>query len=90
MKVTPNGATLVLGYSDGSIGSYKISSTGTLTLISRELVTDGGIAGGPTAAPLPWLFQPLEQLVEGGGVVDRSESVQIACCGIVGELGSAV
>jgi hypothetical protein len=36
MKVTPNGATLVLGYSDGSIGSYKISSTGTLTLISRS------------------------------------------------------
>jgi hypothetical protein len=36
------------------------------------------------------LFQPLEQLVEGGGVVDRSESVQIACCGLVGELGSAV
>jgi hypothetical protein len=39
---------------------------------------------------LPWLFQPLEQLVEGGGVVDRSESIQIPCCGFVGELGSAV
>jgi hypothetical protein len=36
------------------------------------------------------LFQPLEQLVEGGGVVDRSESVQIPCCGFVEELGSAV
>ncbi len=46
MKVTPDGQTLVLGYGDGSVGSYKISSTGTLRLISRELVADGGIAGG--------------------------------------------
>jgi hypothetical protein len=36
------------------------------------------------------LFQSLEQLVEGSGVVDGSESVQIPCCSFVGELGSAV
>jgi hypothetical protein len=36
------------------------------------------------------LFQSLEQLVEGSGVVDSSESVKISCCSFVGELGSAV
>jgi hypothetical protein len=36
------------------------------------------------------LFQTLEQLVQGGGVVDSGESVEIACCGFVGELGPAV
>jgi hypothetical protein len=47
MKVTPNGKTLIVGYSDGSIGSYKINSTtGAVTLIARYLVTDGGFAGG--------------------------------------------
>ena len=44
----------------------------------------------PAAAPLPWLFQSLEQLVEGSGVVDGSESVQIPCCIFVGESSSAV
>lgn len=47
MRVTPNGKTLILGYSDGSIGAYKINpTTGALTLINRYLVTDSLPAGG--------------------------------------------
>jgi hypothetical protein len=47
MKVTPNGNFLILAYSDGSLGSYKIdATTGALTLINRYLVADGGLASG--------------------------------------------
>ena len=40
--------------------------------------------------PLTWLFQSLEQLVEGSAVVDGSESVPIPCCSFVAEVRSAV
>jgi hypothetical protein len=40
----------------------------------------------PAAAPLSRLFKPLQQLVQGGGVVNSGESIEIACCGFVGEL----
>jgi hypothetical protein len=36
------------------------------------------------------MSKPLQQLVSGGGVVDSGESVEMACCGFVGELGPAV
>lgn len=43
-KATPNGKTVVVAYADGSIGSYKISSTGKLTLIGQELTSTGAFA----------------------------------------------
>jgi 6-phosphogluconolactonase (cycloisomerase 2 family) len=47
MKVTPDGKYLIVAYGDASIGSYAIDSkTGALTLVSRYLVTDSGLATG--------------------------------------------
>lgn len=45
-KATVNGKTLVVAYSDGSVGSYSISATGKLKLISQEGATTGAFPAG--------------------------------------------
>jgi hypothetical protein len=46
MKATPDGKTLVVAYTDGSIGSYRISAKGKLTLIGQENTSTGAAAAG--------------------------------------------
>jgi len=83
MRVTPNGKYLILGYSDGSIGSYAINAkTGALTLISRYLVTDGLPAGGvDLTADSKWaLF----------GDASETPTVEVAPINANGSLGPTV
>jgi hypothetical protein len=44
VKATPNGKILIVSYSDGSIGSFTISSSGKLKLIGQEATA--GFPGG--------------------------------------------
>src|ERR1700730_13165911 len=43
----------------------------------------------PASAPLPGLFQMLEQLVQSGRFIDGRESIQVALGRLAGDLGSA-
>jgi hypothetical protein len=45
-KVTPNGKTLIVAFVDGSIGSYSISATGKLKLVSQETSSAGAFPEG--------------------------------------------
>jgi hypothetical protein len=48
MAVTPNGKYLVVGYGDGSVGSYAIGG-GSISLIGQEIITGNTIGSGAYA-----------------------------------------
>jgi len=45
MAVTPNGKYLVVGYGDGSVGSYAIGG-GNISLIAQEIAAGNSVGGG--------------------------------------------
>jgi hypothetical protein len=45
MAVTPNGKYLVVGYGDGSVGSYAIGG-GNISLIGQEIAAGNSVGGG--------------------------------------------
>jgi hypothetical protein len=85
MRVTPNGKYLIVAYSDASIGSYSIDpKTGALTLISRYLVTDSGLAAGvDITADGKWALFGTNSLGTGG-------EVEVAAINANGTLGATV
>ncbi|HLW87671.1 MAG TPA: hypothetical protein VKR57_04215 [Terriglobales bacterium] len=48
MTVTPNGNYLIVGYGDGSIGSYAIGG-GSISLIGQEIIAGNSVGGGAYA-----------------------------------------
>jgi hypothetical protein len=48
MAVTPNGKYLVVGYGDGSVGSYAIGG-GKISLIGQEIISGSGVGAGASA-----------------------------------------
>jgi hypothetical protein len=48
MAVTPNGSYLVVGYGDGSVGSYAIGG-GTISLIGQEIIAGNSVGAGAYA-----------------------------------------
>jgi hypothetical protein len=48
MAVTPNGNYLVVGYGDGSVGSYAIGG-GTISLIGQEIIAGNTVGAGAFA-----------------------------------------
>jgi len=83
MKVTPDSKAVVVGYEDGSVGSYHINAnTGALNLISMELVPDGAaLAGVDITADGKWaLF----------GAVSSGSEVEVAPIKPDGSLGTII
>ena len=48
MAVTPNGKYLIVGYGDGSVGSYAIGG-GSISLIGQEIITGNTVGAGAYA-----------------------------------------
>jgi len=83
MKVTPDSKTVVVGYEDGSVGSYHINpNTGALNLISMELIPDGANAAGvDITSDGKWaLF----------GAVSSGSEVEVAAIKPDGSLGTII
>ena len=86
MALSPNGAVLVVAYTDGSVGSYIINGNGVVHLVSQEMIAGSGVGSGAYAASVT-VSHDGKWAIFGDSSASNTTQVDVASIGSNGALG---